>query len=141
MVSAGIGVPIMAALNSGLGARLDNPVQAAAMLFSLALLVSLAVLLIQPRPIVLDLASIPSRFLMGGLFVAFYVLSVTFIAPKIGVGNSVVLVLFGQMVASAVIDHHGWLSAPQAPLSAKRVMGLAFVLTGVILMKRPIAEA
>ncbi|MDJ0654637.1 MAG: DMT family transporter [Xanthomonadales bacterium] len=138
MVLAGTGIPIMAALNSGLGARLGNPVQAATLLFALALVISLFALMLQSRPVVFNLAAVPPQYLLGGLFVAFYVLSVTFIAPKIGVGNSIVLVLLGQMLASAMIDHFGWLNAPQASLSSQRVAGLVVMAIAVVLMRRPI---
>lgn len=136
MVIAGIGIPIMAALNSGLGVRTGNPVQAATVLFSLALLVSLIVLWIQPRPVFVELQSIPVQFFLGGFFVAFYVLSITFIAPKIGVGNAIVLVLFGQIVASATIDHFGWLGAQQFALTHTRFVGLMLMAGGIFLARK-----
>ena len=48
MVVAGIGIPVMAALNSGLGTRLGHPVLAAAILFALALAATGAVWISQP---------------------------------------------------------------------------------------------
>ena len=138
MVLAGIGIPIMAALNGGLGVRLGNPVQAATLLFAMALAISLLALLVQPKPIVFNLGVVPLQYLLGGLFVALYVLSVTFIVPKIGVGNAIVLVLLGQMMASAMIDHFGWLNVPQTSLSTKRLIGLIVIAIGVVLMRRPI---
>lgn len=138
MILAGIGIPIMAALNSGLGTKLGNPVQAATMLFSLALVSSLLVLMIQPKAISTNFHGIPLHFFLGGFFVAFYVLSITFIAPKIGVGNAIVLVLLGQMVASAAIDHFGWLGAQQVTLTVGRFVGLVFIFVGVVLARRTI---
>ena len=99
MLLAGFGIPVMAALNGGLGVRLGNPIQAAALLFAFAFCVSLVALVVQPNPIATNLQVIPIQFYLGGLFVAFYVLSVTFIAPKLGVGNAIVLVLLGQTLA------------------------------------------
>ncbi|MFZ8974113.1 MAG: DMT family transporter, partial [Pseudomonadales bacterium] len=37
----------------------------------------------------------PRHLLLGGLFVAFYVLSITYIAPHFGIGNAVFFVLLG----------------------------------------------
>ncbi|MEM7096663.1 MAG: DMT family transporter [Pseudomonadota bacterium] len=136
MVTAGVGIPVMAALNGGLGSRLDNPVQAATVLFALALTLSIVVLLFQSKPIVLNVQAIPPQYFFGGFFVAFYILSVTFIAPLIGVGNAIVLVLLGQTLASALIDHFGWFGAQQTPLTATRAFGLVIILTGISITRR-----
>ena len=136
MALAGIGIPIMAALNGGLGTRIGNPVQAATLLFALALLVCSVVLAAQSKPLNLNFQLAPVHYYLGGLFVAFYVLAVTFIAPRIGVGNAIVLVLFGQTLASAAIDHFGWFGAQQTPLSLSRAAGLALIVLGVSLARR-----
>ena len=136
MVIAGIGIPVMAALNGGLGTRLGNPVQAATLLFALALVVSILVLIFQPKPIAIDLQVIPPQFFLGGFFVAFYVLSVTFIAPRIGVGNAIVLVLLGQCLASAMIDHFGWFGVQQTALTLSRASGFLIIIGGIVLTRR-----
>ena len=46
MLFAGIGIPIMAALNAGLGTRLQSPALAAAVLFLVAMAASLSYLLL-----------------------------------------------------------------------------------------------
>ncbi len=125
----------MAALNAGLGARLGNPAQAATLLFGLALVVSLIALCLHPRPINAELASVPPRFFLGGVLIAFYVMVITPIAPKIGVGNAVMFVLLGQLIASAAIDHFGWLSAPQSSLSMARIVGILFMAFGATLAR------
>jgi transporter family-2 protein len=135
MVLAGIGIPVMAALNGGLGARLGNPVQAATLLFALAFASSTVVLLIQTKPIALNIETVPPQYFLGGLFVAVYVLSVTFIAPKLGVGNSIVLVLLGQALASATIDHYGWLGAQQTAITHSHGIGLLLIISGVLLTR------
>ena len=60
----------------------------------------------------------PKYLLLGGFLVAFYVLSVTWIAPRFGVGNAVFCVLLGQMLAASVIDHFGLFGAVARPLSS-----------------------
>ena len=111
---AGAGIPLMAALNSGLGARLGNPIPAAFALFLLATTVTFLLLLTNPLPTKADIISIPSHYYLGGLFVAFYVLSMTWIAPEIGLGNAILVVLFGQLVAAAAIDHYALLKRAQS---------------------------
>ncbi|MEH6519300.1 MAG: DMT family transporter [Halioglobus sp.] len=138
MVVAGVGIPVMAALNGGLGTKLDNPVQAATILFTLALACCLVLLWLQPRELTVDLvAAAPPHFYLGGLLVAFYVLAITWIAPIIGVGNAIMLVLTGQLFASALIDHSGWLGAPVSPLSSVRAVGILLMALGILLARRP----
>lgn len=137
MVVAGIGIPIMAALNSGLGVRLGNPVAASSILLGMALISSLAFTLGRPLPEAGLLGATPPHYFMGGLFVAFYILSITWIAPKIGIGNAVFFVLLGQIAASAMIDHFGWFGTPISPLSVRRGLGIALMAAGVFLARKP----
>ncbi|MBV1877997.1 MAG: DMT family transporter [Pseudomonadales bacterium] len=134
---AGIGIPIMASLNSGLGARLESPIAAAFVLFLLALAVTAALLLMNPLPSSNQLMEIPAPFYLGGFFVAFYVLSITWIAPKIGLGNAIFLVLFGQIVAAAIIDHHGLFYVPKTPITAVRIVGIGLMGLGLYMAKKP----
>lgn len=138
MVAAGIGIPIMAALNSGLGVRLGNPVAASSILLSMALIVSLAFTLGRPLPEASLFGVTPPHYFVGGIFVAFYILSITWIAPKIGIGNAIFFVLLGQIVASALIDHFGWLATPVSPLSVRRGLGIALMAAGVYLARKPL---
>ncbi|MCM2563833.1 DMT family transporter [Lutimaribacter sp. EGI FJ00015] len=136
MLAAGIGIPVLAALNAQLGARLGSPVAAAVVLFCVALLTSLVVLVLTgPRPI-LALASAPRHLMLAGLLVAFYILSITFIAPHFGVGNAVFFVLLGQLLSAALIDHFGLFGARVSPVSLTRAGGIALMAAGVFLTQR-----
>jgi transporter family-2 protein len=66
-----------------------------------------------------------------------YVLSVTWSAPRIGVGNAIFFVLLGQLIAAAAIDHFGLFGALHTPLTAKRALGLLVMAIGVYLAKKP----
>jgi transporter family-2 protein len=137
MFFAGIGIPVMAALNGGLGIRLQNPVLAASILFFVGLMLSLSVLLVTSGvPKTLSAADTPWYFYAGGAFVIFYILSITAIAPHFGVGNAVSFVLLGQLVAMSLIDHFGLLGAPRFEISAQRVIGLVLMASGVFLVIR-----
>jgi len=135
MLLAGVGIPLMAALNAQLGVRLGAPV-AAACLFSIALLCSLALLAIQGPSALLKLPQAPKHLFLGGVLVAFYVLSVTFIAPRFGVGNAVFFVLLGQLISAALIDHFGLFGARVSPVSAQRLGGIALMAAGVFLTQK-----
>ena len=46
------------------------------------------------------------------------------------------LVVAGQLVASLVLDHFGWLGFPQHTLSVPRAIGALLILAGVLLVRR-----
>ena len=85
MLLAGIGIPILAALNAALGTRIGSPIAAATILFCVALAASALLLLIVGPQAVTRAATAPRHLFLGGLFVAFYVLTVTIIAPRFGI--------------------------------------------------------
>ena len=90
MLVVGLGIPVFAALNGNLGARLQNPVLAAIIALSVGIVACLGVMLLSGKiPNLVVERSIPFYSYLGGLFVVFYVLGMTWIAPKFGVGNAV----------------------------------------------------
>ncbi len=137
MLVAGLGIPVMAALNAGLGAKLQSPALAASILFLVAITASLGFLfLFAGVPKSIPKVPIPIYSYFGGLFVVFYILSITWVAPKFGVGNAVALVLLGQLISMAIIDHYSLLGAPHYPISLQRSVGLVFMAVGVFLAVR-----
>jgi len=131
MLAAGIGIPLLAALNAALGKFIGAPSAAAAILFTVALAVSLAATLITGPQALFGAIGAPPHLFLGGALVAFYVLSVTYIAPSFGVGNAVFFVLLGQLISAAAIDHFGLFGAQVSPLSAVRAAGIALMAAGV----------
>ncbi|MDH3263254.1 MAG: DMT family transporter [Paracoccaceae bacterium] len=137
MLAAGIGIPILAALNAQLGQRLGSPAAAATILFVVAFAGALVTLLLTAGPQALAKApGQPKHLFLAGLLVAFYVLSITWIAPKFGVGNAVFFVLLGQLVSAAIIDHFGLMAALAKPISPTRAAGIALMAAGVLLTQR-----
>jgi transporter family-2 protein len=78
----------------------------------------------------------PKHLFLAGLLVAFYVLSVTWVAPRFGVGNAVFFVLLGQLASAALIDHFGLFGARVSPLSLTRAGGIALMASGVWLTQQ-----
>ena len=81
---------------------------------------------------------VPLFYYLGRLFVAFYVLSITWVAPKFGIANSVSLVLLGQLISTVIIDHYGLLGTQQYSISIQRLAGLTFMTLGVLLVVKSI---
>lgn len=140
MFIAGLGIPVMAALNGGLGSKLQNPALATTILFVVGGAASLCYLLLSQRglPQLNATPVIPFYFYLGGLFVIFYILSITWVAPRFGVGNAIAFVLLGQLVSMTVIDHFSLLGSPHFPISSQRLIGLILMTAGIFLTARRI---
>ena len=136
MLAAGIGIPVLAALNAALGVRLGSPVAAAMVLFCVALGAALIVWLVTGAGGMSKLASAPRHLFLAGVLIAFYVLSVTFVAPRFGVGNAVFFVLLGQLISTAAIDHFGLFGARVTPLTLTRTAGILLMALGVWVTQR-----
>jgi transporter family-2 protein len=137
MFLTGIGIPMMAAFNAGLGQQLGSSVAATFVLFVVGVVLA--------GVIMLAAGSAPdvSRFgfdrpyvYFGAVFILFYALSITWAAPRIGVGNAVFFVLLGQLVMAAVIDHFGLWGAIKTGITARRAGGIVIMAIGVYLAKK-----
>jgi len=131
MFLAGIGIPILAALNAALGRFILSPIVAAAILFTIAGLVTWALAFATGLNPLKTVSQAPKHLFFAGILIAFYVLSITFIAPKFGVGNAVFFVLLGQLVSAAAIDHFTLFGAAQNSLNLVRASGIAVMALGV----------
>ncbi len=137
MLAAGIGIPILAALNAQLGARIGSPAGAATILFVVAFAGAVLTLIVTSGPGALARAPAqPKHLFLAGLLVAFYVISITWIAPKFGVGNAVFFVLLGQLISAALIDHYGLMASLPKPISMTRAAGIAVMAAGVLLTQK-----
>ncbi|MGJ8625723.1 MAG: DMT family transporter [Sulfitobacter sp.] len=136
MLIAGIGIPILAALNAALGTRIGSPAVAATVLFMIAFTSCLCAALVTGPQAFARFADTPKHLFLAGLLVAFYVLSITYIAPHFGVGNAVFFVLLGQLISAAAIDHFGLFGAQVSPLGLARMGGITLMAAGVWLTQQ-----
>jgi transporter family-2 protein len=132
MLIAGVGIPIMAALNARLGTALGSPLLAVFILIVISAVLMTFYMTASGFP-ALSLPAIPAYYYLGGLFFILYIVSITAIAPHFGVGNAVFFVLLGQLVSSALIDHFGLFGAVRTPLDLTRLAGLVLMAVAVFL--------
>lgn len=133
-LAAGAFIPVMAALSGALGRASNNPNLAAlfvvagacAMVFVFTLATGA---LRAPQAV---LAQATPLQLASGFGMAFYLLAITFLAPRIGVGNAVMFVVVAQLVSSAVIDHFALFGAPHKPIGLQRLIGIGVLTIGAI---------
>lgn len=137
MFAAGVGIPLLAALNANLGQRIGSSVAAGVVLFAVALAVTVVVLAVTGGAGALArLPGQPPVLFLAGCLVAFYILAITFVAPRFGLANAILFVLLGQLVSAAVIDATGLMGLAARPVSGMRLVGLATMAVGVFLSQR-----
>jgi transporter family-2 protein len=73
---------------------------------------------------------------VGGLLGAVYIVAAIVLAPRLGAATLVAALVAGQMVASLLIDHYGWVGFAVHSMSPLRVLGAALVVGGVMLVQR-----
>jgi len=133
--AAGALIPLMAILNAGLARATGGTIAATVLLFATGLIASL-VLAAATRtqmPTIQTLIRIPPPQYAGGLIVGFYILSITFLAPRFGVGNAILFAVTAQLLTSAFIDHFALAGAAPRPLTTVRAVGLFIVVAGVVI--------
>ena len=142
MFAAGFGIPMMANLNAGLNVRLSSPFAAVVVLTLVTFATSSIVLLmthgVAALPKANDFKTIPPIYFLGGVLFVFYITSITWAAPKIGLGNAIFVVLLGQLTSATVIDHFGLFGAIQSSITPKRILGLAVMVIGIILARKEV---
>ncbi|MEM6886814.1 MAG: DMT family transporter [Pseudomonadota bacterium] len=136
MLLAGIGIPVLAALNAALGARIGSPAAAAVVLFTVALACAVVAALFMGAQAIPRVVQAPKHLLLAGVLITFYVLSITYIAPVFGVGNAVFFVVLGQLISAAAIDHFGLFGAHPTELGLTRAVGIALMTLGVFITQK-----
>ncbi len=133
--AAGALIPLMAILNAGLARVTGGAIQATILLFATGLIASLllAATMKVHIPAVQTLARIAPPQYAGGVIVGFYILSITFLAPRFGVGNAILFAVTAQLLTSAFIDHFAFAGATPRPLTSLRAIGLFIVVAGVVI--------
>jgi transporter family-2 protein len=134
-ILGGILIPITAALSGAMGRTLGNPTPAALITIAGAFVLVLAYALATggvSAPFVV-VRHLPAMQLLAGFGIAFYILAITYVAPRFGVGNAIMLVVAAQIASSAAIDQFGLFGAPQKPIDALRAIGLAIMVVGVVI--------
>ncbi len=132
----GVGLALQVAMNSRMRAFSEGPFGAALLSFvvgSVALaLVLAAVRAPWPGP---ALAGAPWWTWCGGLMGALYVLGAILIAPRIGPGPLLALVVMGQMSCALLLEHFGWLGAVRHPVNVVRILGVLLIVAGAALVR------
>lgn len=75
-------------------------------------------------------------WLAGGLMGTIYLTGNILLAPRLGAGELVGLVVAGQIIFSVLLDHFGWLGFAQHSAGVMRLAGCAFMIVGAFLIAK-----
>jgi len=139
--ASGLLIPVMARLNGTLATTTGNVAWPALIICAGAFVGSLVFVAAQRTAPPPDLFAQPAYFYFAGLVMAFYVVSITWLVPRFGIGPSIICVVCAQIVAAAAIDQFGLLGAPVRPMSLSRAIGLVLLIAGVLLAAKPPAAS
>ena len=131
MLVTGVCVPVLAILNAGLGKELGSPAAACMILCVVTFFTSLVVLLFTGPAAIFKAVDCSKHLFLGGVFFAVYILSITFIAPKIGLGNAIFFILLGQIISASIIDHFGFFGAITITMTPQRFAGVSLMIVGI----------
>jgi transporter family-2 protein len=75
-------------------------------------------------------------YLLGGLLGAVYVANALIAVTAIGAGGVAAATITGQLTASVAIDRLGLFGLDEVPLTPERMIGVALLLAGTVLVVR-----
>src|ERR1043165_2205222 len=131
-------IPIQAATNAAFSKSIGNPIITGLMVFIVGLAGMILFILISRTsfPMRQQLTATPLYGYLGGLIVATYVVMITILVPRIGVGTAIGLIVTGQIICAVSIDHFGLFNALVRKVDISRLAGMLLMIAGVYLVMR-----
>jgi len=134
--TAGGLIALQAPINAGLG-KATGTFPAALVSFAIGTVALAAIVVLSGRAGGLGSAfDVSWYYLLGGLLGAVYVTNALIAVSAIGAGGVAAATITGQLAASVAIDRLGLLGLDQVPLTPERVVGVALLLVGTLLVVR-----
>ena len=132
-------LPVQGSINAHLGKGLNHPLQATFISFFGAIIVLLFLLVVlnPPLPSVSQLKSTPAFYYTGGIYGVIFVTTILMLAPRIGIANTLVATIIGQLVISVILDHFGVLGLMRHPVNGFRLLGCAGLMVSLYLIQKP----
>ena len=135
-IAAGFVIPVQFGVNSQLRLYSGGPITAATISFLVGTIVLLGAVAISREHVSAQrLGNAPWWAWCGGLLGAFYVVGSIVLAPRLGAGTTIALVVAGQMAAALVLDQFGLLRLPVHHIGPGRIAGAVLVVAGVALVQ------
>ena len=129
--AVGIQVPIAGAMGQKLGSTASSFIVHAG-----GAVLSGLLLFVRGGENMREWQSLPWYMLLAGMWGLLLYLTISVTMPRLGGTMVVTLIIIGQLLIGAVIDHFGWLNVPVHPISVTRILGIGVLLVGGWLIAR-----
>lgn len=131
-VLTGAFIAVMITFNGELGSRTGNYLSSV-IIHIVGLMVIIGILIITKSKLKID-KEIPIYMYSAGAIGVFTVLFNNITFSTLGVSLTIALGLFGQSMASIVIDHYGLLGMKVIKFNPNKLVGLVLIILGIIVM-------
>jgi transporter family-2 protein len=129
-------IALQAPINSGLGKAVGT-LPAAAISFTVGTILLVGIVAVSGQlDNISEAANVRWYYLLGGVLGAAYVTTVLLTVRTLGAGGVTAATVAGQLTASLVIDRIGFLGLDETPITLGRVIGVALLITGTVLVIR-----
>ena len=131
-------IPVQASTNAAFSKSIGNPYITGVVVLLIGLVAALLFITLSKTqvPALAQLKSAPLYSYAGGLIVCTYVIMITVITPKLGVANSIGLIVTGQIICAVIIDHFGLFGATVRMIDAQRLIGAVMMIGGIYLVMK-----
>jgi transporter family-2 protein len=136
-LGAGVSVATQQVLNGNLRTALESPAWAGLISYAGGLLTMIVAVIAlgEGVPSLRAMAGVPWWAWSGGLFGAAFILLAILLLPSLGAATLFALVIAGQVLAAVTLDHFGGFGLTPHPISTARLIGAAFLIAGVVLIR------
>lgn len=135
-VAIGAGSAAQTAVNGYLGTIAGSSLHASVInLFVGSLLLLIAAAITSPKQLVTRPTSGPWWMWLGGVVGAIYVAAGATISPRIGTATTVIAFNAGTIVGGQIMESFGAFGAKKNPLTLPRIIGLALIFAGVLMVR------
>lgn len=135
---AGAMMPVQAAINHKLSTYVQSPVLSAFVSFGVGFIALFLYIISSGIQLsaLSNARNAPPVAWLGGLCGAFFVTAVVTIVPRLGVALTFGILILGQMIATLPMDHYGFLGGMIKEINLPRIIGVALIIGGVILIRK-----
>jgi bacterial/archaeal transporter family-2 protein len=131
-------LPVQGSINAQLGKSLNHPLQATFISFFGAIIFLILLLMVfnPPLPSVSQLKSTPAFYYTGGIYGVIFVTTILMLAPRIGIANTLVATIIGQLIVSVILDHFGTFGLQRQPINGYRLLGCVGLLVSLYMIQK-----
>ena len=135
----GVTAVLQVGINSDLRELVGNPYQTALISTTVSTLTLLLISLVvyhRPFPEGQVLRDMEWWMWAGGLIGAFFVAGTAALVSRLGGSVLFTVIILGQLVGAVILDNYGWFGVEKNPITAPRMVGIALVFLGAVIVRR-----